>query len=136
MGHGNNGRLPLAHRRIMVLEDDFLVKSSLETMLEKAGAMISSVYHPRLEAAILDIHIERGPSSAQIARELSRRSVPFLFYTGQPNEVLAPIRAEWPDVLVMVKPVPPETILQTLVDLLARRRTGHTRTAKGGGPTR
>jgi hypothetical protein len=136
MGHGNNGRLPLAHRRIMVLEDDFLVKSSLETMLEKAGAMISSVYHPRLEAAILDIHIERGPSSAQIARELSRRSVPFLFYTGQPNEVLAPIRAEWPDVLVMVKPVPPETILQTLVDLLARRRAGHTRTAKGGGPTR
>jgi hypothetical protein len=128
MGHANNGRLPLAHRRIMVLEDDFLVKNSLETMLEKAGAMISSVYHPRLEAAILDVHIERGPSSTQIARELSRRSVPFLFYTGQPNEVLAPIRAEWPDALVMVKPVPPETILQTLVDLLARSRTGHART--------
>ena len=134
MGNANNGRLPLAHQRIMVLEDDFLVKNSLETMLEKAGAMISSVYHPRLEAAILDVHIERGPSSAQIARELSRRSVPFLFYTGQPDEVLAPIRAEWADALVMVKPVPPETILQTVVDLLAGGRNGHARFAKSGGP--
>ncbi len=136
MGNGNNGRLPLAHRRIMVLEDDFLVKNSLETMLEKAGAMISSLYHPRLEAAILDVHIERGPSSTDIARELSRRSVPFLFYTGQSDEVLAPIRAEWPDTLVMVKPMPPETILQTVIDLLARTRNGQARPGKAGGPLR
>ena len=47
---------------------------------------------------------ELTSTAAEIARELSRRSVPFLFYTGQPDQVVAPIRAEWPDALVMVKP--------------------------------
>jgi hypothetical protein len=119
----------------MVLEDDFIIKNGLETMLERAGAMISSVYHPRLEAAILDIHMERGPAAAEIARELSRRSVPFLFYTGQPDEVVAPIRAEWPDALVMVKPALSETILQTVVDLLSGARN-HARFIKAGGALR
>jgi hypothetical protein len=119
----------------MVLEDDFIIKNGLETMLERAGAMISSVYHPRLEAAILDIHMERGPTAAEIARELSRRSVPFLFYTGQPDQVVAPIRAEWPDALVMVKPALSETILQTVVDLLSGARN-HARFIKAGGPLR
>ena len=110
---------PLAHRRVMVLEDEFAIKSNLESLLEKAGAMISSLYHPRLEAAILDVQMERGPSSIQIDRELSRRGVPFFFYTGQPDEVLAPVRAEWPHTTFLMKPAPAETILQTLAGLLA-----------------
>ena len=66
----------------MVLEDEYLIKSNLERMLERAGAMISSLYHPRLEAAILDVRIERGPSSMQIARELSRRGVRATFFVN------------------------------------------------------
>ena len=118
MGTTRYTHLPLAHRRVMVLEDDYLVRNHLEAILEKAGAMISSVYHPRLEAAILDVGIERGPSPTQIARELSRRNVPFFFYTGQPDDVLVPIRAEWPETVVVAKPAPPEAILKILVDLL------------------
>jgi DNA-binding NarL/FixJ family response regulator len=122
MGNGRYAHLPLAHRRVMVLEDDFLVRNGLEATLEKAGAMISSLYHPRLEAAILDVAMGRGPSSAQVARELSRRGIPFFFYTGQPDDVLEAIRAEWPDTVVMAKPAPPEAILQTLFDLLTGAR--------------
>jgi hypothetical protein len=122
MGNARCSRFPLAHRRVMVLEDDFLIKNNLERLLEAAGAMISSVYHPRLEAAILDIGMERGPSSTQVARELSRRGVPFFFYSGQSDNVVAPLRAEWPDAVLMRKPAPAESILQTLVDLLAANR--------------
>ena len=122
MRNGHQAPLPLAHRRVMVLEDDFLIKNNLEGMLERAGAMISSIYHPRLEAAILDVRMERGPSSMQIARELSRRGVPFFFYSGQSDEVLAPVRAEWPQALILIKPAAPETILQTVAGLLAAAR--------------
>ena len=91
--------------------------------------MISSIYHPRLEAAILDVRMDRGPSSMQIARELSRRGVPFFFYTGQSDEVLAPVRAEWPQALFLIKPAPPETILQTMAGLLAAARRQSTTVA-------
>ncbi len=115
----------------MVLEDDILIKSGLERMLEKAGAMISSLYHPRLEAAILDVRFERGPSAMQVARELSRRGVPFFFYTGQSDEVLAPVRAEWPHTQFLVKPAAAETILHTVAGLLAGARRQAPRSGLG-----
>jgi len=121
MENGRHANHPLAHRRVMVLEDDFAIKNGLEALLERAGATISSVYHPRLDAAILDVCMNRGLSSTQVARELSRRGVPFFFYTGQSEALLAPVRSEWPNHVIMSKPQTPDAIVKTILALLAEK---------------
>lgn len=118
MENGRHANHPLAHRRVMILEDDFVIKNDLEAMLEQAGAKISSVYHPRLDAAILDVRMNRGLSSTQVARELSRRGVPFFFYTGQSEAQLATVRSEWPGHVIMSKPQTPDAIVKAILALL------------------
>jgi len=121
MENGRHTSHPLAHRRVMVLEDDFAIKNGLEAILEQAGATISSVYHPRLDAAILDVRMDRGLSSTRVAHELSRRSVPFFFYTGQSEAQLAPVRAEWPNQVILSKPQTPDAIVKAVLALLAEK---------------
>ena len=121
MENGRHATHPLTHRRVTVLVNDFAIKNSLEAMLEQAGATISSVYHPRLDAAILDVRMNRGLSSTQVAHELSRRGVPFFFYAGQSEAPLAPVRSEWPNHVIMSKPQTPDVIVKAILELLAEK---------------
>lgn len=84
----------LRNRRILVVEDDYLVAQILVNFLEEAGAtvvgpigwveeavVLIEADASRIDAAILDINLH-GSRSYPIADALIGRSVPFVFATG------------------------------------------------------
>src|SRR3954469_2427392 len=89
--------------RVLVVEDEFLIMMELVAILEEAGAEIvgpcASVQHAlsvacgeRFSAAILDVRLG-GELVSPVARELSHRGIPFIFYTGQAHS--DPLVTEW-----------------------------------------
>jgi DNA-binding response OmpR family regulator len=82
----------LAGRRILVVEDEFLIALDLEDALGELGCEIVGpaatvsdamqlVEAKPPDAAVLDVRLVDG-STAPIALELRRRGVPFLVLTG------------------------------------------------------
>jgi CheY-like chemotaxis protein len=87
--------------RVLVVEDEFLVATVIEDMLESAGCVVSgpiprvaealdAVDHGTYDAAILDVNLG-GDRVDPVAGALSRRNIPFAFVTGYgagalPNE--------------------------------------------------
>jgi DNA-binding response OmpR family regulator len=76
----------------MVVEDEFLVASLIEHMLEDAGCLVSGPFprlaaavngatHENCDAAVLDVNLA-GEQIFPVAEILSRRNIPFLFVTG------------------------------------------------------
>jgi DNA-binding NtrC family response regulator len=111
--------------RVLVVEDDFIILMELETILGEAGAetagcgtvkdAIALTERNGLAAAVLDIQL--GPETiTPVARELARRGIPFVFYTGQSNTDA--MRAEWPDRRFVPKPAQPRAIVKAVADLL------------------
>lgn len=78
--------------KILVVEDEFLVASLIQDILETAGCIVSGPI-PRLaeamdaarvepcDAAVLDINLG-GHRVFPVAEVLSRRQIPFAFVTG------------------------------------------------------
>jgi CheY-like chemotaxis protein len=83
---------PLQGLRVLVVEDEYLVATLIEEMLESAGCVVAGPI-PRLaealdaadieacDAAVLDINLA-GERVYPVAEVLSRRNIPFLFVTG------------------------------------------------------
>jgi DNA-binding response OmpR family regulator len=117
----------LSGTAVLVLEDDFLILSEVESVLQDAGARVvgpcrrlkdalAIVEQGRCCAAVLDVNL--GQESARpVARALDRRGTPFVFYTGEQTDSL---RAEWPDCRIVGKPAPPGAIVAALAELLGR----------------
>jgi CheY-like chemotaxis protein len=89
-----SGTAPLGGRRILVVEDDYLVAQVLVALLEDAGAevvgpigwideAIAFIEHDsqKLDGAVLDVNLH-GKKSYPIADALAVRSVEFVFATG------------------------------------------------------
>ena len=85
-------------RRILIVEDEFLIASMLEDMLQELGCVIVGIvgrveqalsfieaYADRLDAATLDINLG-GTTSRDIAAALQARGIPFIFTTGYTDE--------------------------------------------------
>jgi DNA-binding NtrC family response regulator len=117
--------LPLEGARVLVVEDDFLIRLDLECMLKDAGA--AAVYacvsaRSGLDAlasksptvAILDVRLARAETIAPVARELVHRGVPFIFYTGQTNADA--VLSEWSDHPILSKPALPRMIVAVLAE--------------------
>lgn len=81
-------------RRILIVEDDYLVAQALVELLEEAGAEIIGPIgwleealvliedeHRELDAAVLDVNLH-GKKSYPIADALAARAVKFIFATG------------------------------------------------------
>lgn len=78
--------------KVLVVEDEYLVASLIEDMLQSAGCVVCGPM-PRLaqaldaatneacDMAVLDINLA-GQWSYPVAEALSRRNVPFVFVTG------------------------------------------------------
>lgn len=115
--------------RVLVLEDSYYLAWDVARALKAAGAEVIGPC-PTEEAAfgaiardpptcgILDINLGAGPSF-EIARELARRDIPFLFVTGHGNAV---IPREFADVPHVQKPVDPHRVVEALSGMLAGRR--------------
>lgn len=79
-------------RRILLVEDDFLVGLSIKSILESIGCVVlgpiptvakamAAIESEHVDAAVLDINIIGG-TSVPIAQMLHERDRPFVFVTG------------------------------------------------------
>lgn len=119
---------PFLERRILVVEDNFVLAESMRFALEELGCTVvgpaptSSLALELLargpvDAAVLDIDL-RGVSSAPVAEELARRGTPFVFLTGYESAaLLPPTFHSWAR---LSKPVDPEELVRTLGAELGR----------------
>ena len=111
--------------RVLVVEDEFLVATLIEDMLETAGCVVSGPI-PRVaealdvmnegayDAAILDVNLA-GERVDPVANALSHRNVPFMFVTGYSTGALPADFAERPR---LCKPFKMADLLDTLSDLV------------------
>ena len=111
--------------RIMVVEDEYLVASLIEQMLEIAGCEVAGPI-PRLaeavqaakneacDAAILDVNLA-GQQVVPVAEILSRRNIPFLFVTGYGSGSLPAAYAGCPR---LGKPFKTAELLDAVSDLV------------------
>jgi DNA-binding response OmpR family regulator len=115
--------------RILVVEDDFFIRIDLESILRDAGADIvgpcsgiadalAALANGKVTAAILDVRLG-CETVAPVARELTKKDTPFVFYSGQFDA--DPTLAEWPNCRILTKPALPKTIVAVVADLLERK---------------
>src|SRR5271165_695797 len=89
---------PLQGRRVLVVEDEFLIAVLIQEMLESVGCLVSGPISRLAEAldaagredcyaAVLDVNLA-GDRIYPVAEILSRRNVPFVFVTGYGQSVL------------------------------------------------
>jgi DNA-binding NtrC family response regulator len=111
--------------RLLVVEDDAILLMDLEQILRSAGAEIvlcrsvadalAALAENRIAAAVLDFRIGQE-TIVPVARQLSQRGTPFVFYTGQLTGDLA--LAEWRRCAVVIKPAPARKIVAAVVEAL------------------
>jgi DNA-binding response OmpR family regulator len=114
----------LAGKRILVVEDDYLIGMMVSEMLEAAQADVIGPARTRddgielarnepLDAAVLDMNL-RGEFSDIVAAELQRREIPFVVASGYGEQ---PHR-QWTGSLVVGKPFTEEHLVGALTRLL------------------
>jgi len=116
----------LAGRRILVVEDEYMLAECLHDLLQGDGAEVlgpaSSIEdanalldrHPIPDAAVLDINLGRQSVYA-VADRLSGQGVPFLFTTGYDHGL---IPERYSDRLQCIKPFGVEDVRVLLLELL------------------
>ena len=88
----------LKGRRILVVEDEFLIAMEVEDILRGLGAEVvgpfgrlepalGAVQKEILDGAVLDVRLD-GETSEQVAAELVSRGIPVLLTTGYESEQL------------------------------------------------
>lgn len=111
--------------RILVVDDEFMIASSVSYLLGDAGASVAvtttlpdalkAASTENLSAALLDIRLGRG-TSEPVADVLARRGVPFLFFSGM--GVPDALREKFPAVRALPKPMGFHALLSAIVALL------------------
>lgn len=114
--------------RILVVEDEVIIALEIAASLEEEGAEVIGPSHTLadamvlaskspISAAILDMRLGSA-SVGPVARLLSERKIPFIFYSGQAHG--EPMRAEWPATPIFSKPTPSRLLIDALVRLIRR----------------
>jgi DNA-binding NtrC family response regulator len=125
--NSQRSKLPdLRGKRVLVVDDEFLIAFSLEEALRDAGAesesastvpmALTCVAEKSFSAAVLDVRIGRE-TIEPVADVLVRRHIPFIFYCGQalPDSM----RTRYPGATVLIKPVQQNVLLAALADKLS-----------------
>lgn len=116
---------PLSGRRVLVVEDEFIIALDVQRMMEEAGASEVTVAYSIEEARDLlakGIHFDMGvvdlKLGGQDARpligELRDRNIPLIVATGFDAGL------EIEDTVVISKPYSDETVLSAIRELLSR----------------
>jgi CheY-like chemotaxis protein len=124
----------LVGRRILLVEDEFLIVEAMEEWLSQAGAEVvgpvPSVERAldliedegnALDAAVLDVNLGLGKAAYPIADRLNELGVPYLFTTADVRIIDHPAHRERPR---LEKPVARAQLLEALEKLLAVRSPG------------
>lgn len=119
--------------RVAVFESDPVLKLTIEASLGRAGARVVPISDDELDAAALGLGSYYSSTVGPIADELLRRGARILFYVGQGDVELAAVRQQWPDIMILSRPVSPAAITNALASLLAHKGTdeGPTSTEPG-----
>lgn len=116
----------LSGARILVVEDDFLISTELDTILGDAGATVlgpcrtlaqaeRAIEHNNISAAILDFRLGDA-TTLPVAAQLQGHGIPVVFFTGQTNT--RQIASACPGAKVISKPFQSRTIVAALADVL------------------
>jgi CheY-like chemotaxis protein len=110
---------PLAGRRVLVVEDNYLLAMDLAGLLERAGAEVVGpvlsvqeafdALDPLPDIATLDVQLG-DETSFPIADELAQRGVPFVFATGA-ADLIPTVHSSRP---ICQKPLSNRAILEAL----------------------
>ena len=110
-------------KRILVLEDDYLIVADLVSDLQEAGAEVVGPFasidqalgaiekERPLDGAILDVNVQ-GAQAFRVADALSERNVAFVFATGFDR---SEIPSDYQDAKILQKPVHIADIIQALL---------------------
>lgn len=110
--------------RVLVLEDNFIAALELASSIEArrcsvvgpvatVQAALAEVQAGSVDCAFLDYRV-RGGNSAEVARALSERNLPFCFITGYTD--LPDLPGELAEARRLGKPVTKQALLSTLAD--------------------
>lgn len=103
----------LEGRRILVVEDEYMIAMDIQEELEGAGALVAGPVptvgealrllgrEPALDGAVLDVNLG-GERSFPVAEALEDKGIPFLFATGYNS---ADIPDKWRQARIEVKPL-------------------------------
>lgn len=120
----------LRDRRILIVEDEYIVAMSLSHALESLGAVligpVPSVEKavkaiesaPDIDAAILDLNLD-GVMAYAVADLLLSRNIPFVFSSGYETDVL---RARYPQIRSCPKPCAFPKLEEALARSIAERK--------------
>ena len=107
-------------RRIILVEDDFLIQMDLSMTLESAGAEVVAAGTLKdglaladgdYDAAVLDIRLPDG-EVFPIAERLHARKLPIVFHSG--NVEGAGLEQRFPNAIALSKPVQEKLLLDAL----------------------
>lgn len=113
----------LTGKRVLLVEDDFLIADMAAEMLDNLGievvgpagrleSAVSLAETEKLDAAILDINV-RGSNSDVVAAALRDRRIPFVFATGYGHDAERAAIAP-----VIAKPYTQQKLARALTDVL------------------
>jgi DNA-binding NtrC family response regulator len=114
-------------RRVLVVEDEWLIANELEQDLNEAGFSIvgpvgsveralEAIEAGRIDAAVLDVRLQSEDSYA-VAERLQERQIPFLFITGYSSgEIADPYRRH----ACLQKPFSSRGLLEAVAGILDR----------------
>jgi CheY-like chemotaxis protein len=119
---------PLRDRRILVVEDEYLIAMSLQDALETAGSIVVGPApsvdkalqtidsEPHIDAAVLDVNLG-GALAYPVADMLVARKIPFVFTSGYED---ATLRSRYSGVKNCPKPYLFQAIEEALVEAMSR----------------
>lgn len=121
---------PLAGKRGLVLDDEFLIALDIQQVLEQAGARevvcagnvaeaLAAIRAERFDLAVLDLRLGQNGNSLPAADALAAAGTPFLFLTGMRTD--AEEARNYPDALVVEKPYDSPALLEAIVRTAGQR---------------
>lgn len=117
----------LAGKRVLVVEDEYLIAADLSYALQKTGAVVVGPApsirraldlldrETTIDAAVLDMNLQ-GERVFPVADALHARSIPFVFASGYEGWVVPEQHAAAPR---CEKPVNPNAVARALAELTA-----------------
>ena len=122
---GTGRKPPLAGARVLIVEDDFMVRLEIETVLGEAGASVrgsgsvaqalADIDSRTFDVAVLDVRLGRE-TVTPVARKLEEIRTPFLFYTGTAQTTTS----QWPEARVIAKPAAATVLINAVLETLSR----------------
>ena len=118
---------PLRDRRILVVEDEYLIAMSLQDALENAGSVVVGPVpsvekaiktidsEPHIDAAVVDVNLG-GELAYAVADMLIARKIPFVFTSGYEDNVL---RSRYAQVKNCPKPYLFQAMEEALVEAMS-----------------